>query len=84
MDVGDDRDRREAHDRAKSLRVLVLGDGHARQLAPGRREGGDLGRSGLDIVRLRQRHRLDDDRGAAANRHVADGYLTFRGHAVRV
>ena len=45
-------------------------------------ERGDLRRRRLDVVRLRQRHRLDDDGRAAADRDAADGDLPLAGHAL--
>ena len=50
----------------------VFGTAHAHDLAAGGRERGDLRRRRLDVVRLRQRHRLDDDGRAAADRDAAD------------
>ena len=47
-------------------------------LAAGRGERGDLRGRRLDVVRLRQRHRLDDDGRAAADPHAADGDLRAR------
>ena len=55
----------------------VFGTAHADDLAAGRGERGDLRRRRLDVVRLRQRHRLDDDRRAAADRDAADLDLTL-------
>ena len=54
------------------LRILGLRDGDADDLASGRGERGDLRRRRLDVVRLGQGHRLDDDGRAAADRHAAD------------
>ena len=81
VDVGDHRDRREADDLRQRLRVLGLRDGDADDLAAGRRERGDLRRRRLDVVRLRQRHRLDDDGRAAADRDAADRDLPGAGHS---
>ena len=50
----------------------VLRDGDADDLAAGRGQSGDLRGRGLDVVRLRQGHRLDDDGGAAADLHAAN------------
>ena len=72
VDVRDHRNRRETDDPRQRLGVLRLRDGDAHDLAACRRERGDLRRRRLDIVRLRQRHRLDDDGRAAADRHAAD------------
>ena len=45
---------------------------------PGRRERGDLRGRRLDVVRLRERHRLDDDGRSAADRDAADRDLALR------
>ena len=60
--------------------VLVLRHRDADDLAAGRRERGDLRRRRLDVVRLRQRHRLDDDGRAAADRDAADADLPLARH----
>ena len=62
------------------LGVLGLRDGDADDLAAGRGQSGDLRGRSLDVVRLRQRHRLDDDGGAAADLHAANGDLALAGH----
>ena len=80
VDVGDHGDRREADDPAERLGVLVLRDGDADDLAAGGGERGDLGGRGLDVVRLRQRHRLDDDGGAAADLDSADRDVALGSH----
>ena len=54
------------------LGVLGLRHGDADDLAAGRRERRDLRGRRLDVVRLRQRHRLDDDGRAAADLDAAD------------
>ena len=72
VDVRDHRDRREADDLRQRVRVLDLRDRAAHDLAAGGRERRDLRRRRLDVVRLRQRHRLHDDGRAAADLHVAD------------
>ena len=59
-------------DPRQRLGVLELRHRDAHDLAAGARERGDLrGRCG-DVVRLRQRHRLDDDRRAAPDLDAAD------------
>ena len=55
--------------------VLDLRHRAADDLAARRREGRDLRGRRLDVVRLRQRHRLDDDGRAATDRDVADADL---------
>ena len=80
VDVGDDRDRRQADDLGERLRVLGLGHGAAHDLAARRGERGDLGGGRLDVVRLRERHRLDDDGRTAADRHAADRDLPLARH----
>ena len=84
VDVGDHRDRREPDDQRQRVGVLDLRDGDADDLAAGRGERGDLRRRRLDVVRLRQRHRLDDDRRAAADRDAADADPCALAIAVRV
>jgi hypothetical protein len=80
VDVRDHRDRAEANDAGERVRVLDLGDRAADDLAAGRDERRDLGRRRLDVVRRRQRHRLDDDRRATADRDVADLDLDVGSH----
>jgi leucyl/phenylalanyl-tRNA---protein transferase len=82
MDVGDNRDRRESDDPLESLGVLVLWDCDPDDLAPGRRERGDLRRRRLDVMRLGEGHRLHDNGRAAADGHPADVYLDFACHAL--
>src|SRR5207249_9290598 len=84
MDVGDDRDRREPHELRKRVDVLGFRHGHAYDLAARGGERGDLRRRLLDVVRLRQRHRLHDDGRSAADLHVADADLPLAGHAPRL
>ena len=62
-------------------RVLALRHGDARELAAGGCERRDLRRRRRDVVRLRQRHRLDDDGCAAAEEHVSDTDLNLARHA---
>ena len=66
------------------LGVLDLWDRAADDLAAGGRERGDLGRRRLDVVGLRERHRLDDDRCAAADRDPADADLRETAHPGQV
>ena len=80
MDVRDHRDRREPDDLLQRLGILDLRHRAAHDLAAGRDERGDLRRRRLDVVRLRQRHRLDDDRCAATDRDVADADLRETAH----
>ena len=56
----------------------IFGTAHAHDLAARRGERRDLRGRRLDIVRLRQRHRLDDDGRAAADLDAADSDLTAR------
>ena len=65
------------------LGVLDLRHRAADDLATGRRERGDLRRRRLDVVRLRQGHRLDDDGCAAADRDSADANLRETAHRVQ-
>ncbi len=71
VDVRDHGDRAEADDARERVGVLVLRNGTADDLAAGRHERRDLRGGRLDVVRRRQRHRLDDDRRTAADRDVA-------------
>ncbi len=71
VDVGDHGQRREPHDQRQRLGVLELRHRHAHDLAAGARELGDLRRRRGDVVRLRQRHRLDSDRRTTADRDIA-------------
>src|SRR5204863_5795088 len=80
VDVGDHRDRREPHDRLQRLGVLDLRDGAADDLAACGRERGDLRGRRLDVVRLRERHRLHDDGRAPADLDVAYVDDAFAGH----
>ena len=84
VDIGDHRDRRKPDDLRQRRRVLVLRNGHARDLAAGRCKRGDLRGRRLDVVRLRQRHRLHDDGSAAADLHSADGDLPLARHGARL
>jgi hypothetical protein len=84
VDVGDDRDRREADDQPQRLGVLRLRDGAADELAAGGRECRDLRRRRLDVPRRGERHRLHDDRRSAADRHVSDANLPFARHRARL
>ena len=72
VDVRDHRDRREPDDQRERLRVLELRHGDPDDLAAGRGERGDLRGRRLDVVRLRERHRLHDDGRATADRDAAD------------
>src|SRR5207244_57232 len=82
--VRDHRDRREADDPPQRLGVLGLRDCAADDLAACRRELRDLSDRRLDVVRLRQRHRLHDDGCAAADRDAADPDLPLAGHRSRL
>ena len=80
VDVGDDGDRREAHDQRQCLRVLRLRDGDPNELAAGGGESGDLRGGRLDVVRLRERHRLHSHGRTAADRHAPDVDLNLARH----
>src|SRR4051812_3223258 len=84
VDVRDHRERAEADDRGQRVCVVDLRDGDADDLAPGARERRDLRRRRRHVVRLRQRHRLDDDRRAAADLDAADAHGAFACHRVMV
>ena len=58
--------------REQRVRVLALRHRDAHDLAACAGERRDLRGRLLDVVRLRQRHRLDDDRSPAADRDAAD------------
>src|SRR4029079_15347219 len=80
VDVGDDRNGREADDLRERLRVLRLRNGDADDLAAGTRERGDLRGRGLYVVRLRRPHRLQYKGCAAADLHASYGNLPLAGH----
>ena len=62
----------------------IFGTAHADDLAARRGERGDLRGRRLDVVRLRQRHRLDHDGRAAADRDVANADLRETAHLDQV
>ena len=80
MDVGDHRQRGEPHDQRQRLGVLELRHRDAGDLAAGARERGDLRDGRGHVVRLRQRHRLNDDGRAATDRDVTDPDLRETSH----
>ncbi len=80
VNVGDDRERAQVDELLERLRVLVLRDGDPDDLAAGRGELADLRHRRVDVVRLRERHRLDGDGCTAADRHVSDANLPLAGH----
>ncbi len=80
VDVGDHRNRGQPDDARQRFRVFELRHSDADDLAAGRRERRDLAGRRLDVVRLRERHRLHDDGRSAADRDAADLYLTRAGH----
>jgi hypothetical protein len=84
VDVGDHRDRRQADDFRQRLRVLRLRHRDPNDLAAGGGKRGDLGSRRLDVVRLRQRHRLHDDRRTTTDPHAADADLPRTRHSRRV
>ena len=77
VEVADDRGV-DAHPQQPLLDVrhcccgFVAIDGDAHDLGAGARQGGDLGHRRVDVGRIGIGHRLHDDRGAAADLHVAD------------
>src|SRR6266540_1051440 len=75
VDVGDDGDRRQADELRQCLGVLRLRNGDAHDLATCGCESGDLRSRRLDVVRLREGHRLDDDGRAAPDLDPADADL---------
>ena len=80
VDVGDDRDRRLAHDRLQRLDVLVARHGDAHEVGPGVGDAADLVHRGREVRRLGLRHRLDDDGRPAADLDAADLHVSLRGH----
>ena len=80
VNVRDHRDRRQPDELGQSVGVLALGHGDAHDLAARGGERGNLRGRRLDVVGLRQRHRLDDDRGAAADLHAAHVDRAFTRH----
>ncbi len=81
MDVGDDRHRRVRQDVIpQRLDVLLARHGDAHDVGASLGDALDL-RERLSVVgRLRLRHRLHRDGGAAANGDAADVDLTLRSH----
>jgi hypothetical protein len=84
MDVRDHGQRRELDDAGQRLGVLRLRDSAAHDLTAGRRECCDLCRRSLDVVRLRQRHRLHDDGRTAADLDSANPNAAFARHPLQV
>ncbi len=72
VDVGDDRYRRSGDDLRQPLGRLTVVAGDADDVGPGRRQGVRLGQGGIDVCRLRRRHRLHGDRSIATDRDAAD------------
>ena len=72
VDVGDDRDRRLAHDRLERLDVLLPRDGAADDVRAGVRDPTDLIHRGLQVGRFGLGHRLDRDRSAPADLDTTD------------
>jgi len=81
VDVGDNRQRRAAHDLGQGLGVGKTGHGAADDLAAGRGERLDLSDRRGDVAGAGSRHRLHGDGGAAADLHAPDRDLTDAGHA---
>jgi hypothetical protein len=76
VDVGDDRDRRTRHDLGETLRGLLLVAGAPNDVATSSRQCVDLLKRALDVCRLGDRHGLDGDRRATADRDLAHEDLT--------
>ena len=76
MDVGDDRHRRTRHDAGESFRRLGLVARTAHDVAASCGQPVDLLQGRFVIRRLGDRHRLDRDGGASADRDVADHDLS--------
>ena len=69
--VGDDRHADLVDDFGQRLGVLPLRHRHTDELGPGRGELVDLGHARVDVIGVAGRHRLDGDRGVAADLDVA-------------
>jgi hypothetical protein len=80
VDVGDDRQRAQVDELPERVGVLALRHRDPHDLAAGRREVGDLRHRRVEVVRLRQGHRLDDDGRPAADLHAPDRDLTLARH----
>jgi hypothetical protein len=80
VDVGDDRDRRLAHDPLQGSHVVLARHRAAHQVAARLRDRADLTHRCVVVGGLRLGHRLDGDRRAAAYLHAADVDLSPRGH----
>jgi hypothetical protein len=80
MDVGDQRDRAQVDELLERVSVLALRDRDAHDLAAGRGEIGDLGHRRVDVVGLRQGHRLHHDRRTAPDCDAPDPNLAFARH----
>ena len=81
VDVGDDRDLRVLRDLRQRLGVVLRRAGHPHDVAAGRGQLGDLLERGVDVGGERRRHRLDRDRGVAADADLA--HLDLAGLAAR-
>ncbi len=81
VDVGDDRDLRVLRDLRQRLGVVLRRAGHPHDVAAGRGQLGDLLERGVDVGGERRRHRLDRDRGLAADADLA--HLDLAGLAAR-
>ena len=80
VDVGDHRDRRALDDRAQRLDVLLARHGAANDVRARLGHSIDLRHRRLEVGGLRLGHRLNDDRGSAADRNTADVDLAFGSH----
>ncbi len=76
VDVGDDRQRRAGHDPGQALGRLGLVARATDDVAAGAGQRVDLRERAVDVGRLGGRHRLDADRGVAADGDLADLDLT--------
>src|SRR5262249_39089155 len=72
MDVGDERDANAALDLAELFRCLAHRNGDAHNVAARRLQGPDLVARGARVAGVGLRHRLDGDRGIAANLEITE------------
>ena len=77
VDVGDDRDRRLAHDRLERVGVLLARHGDAHEVGAGLGDLADLLHRGLEIGRFRLRHRLHGNGRAPTDEDPADVHLAL-------
>ena len=75
VDVGDHRDLALARNDVQYIRVVLVRHGHAHDVAPGRRELGDLLQGRVDVRGLSGSHRLHAHLSVTADLHLANGDL---------